>query len=89
MSDAGLCSLVVSNAAGTVTSQAVAIKVAPKLLLQPVTQGLRLTWKGGFILQAAPSPAGPYADLVGATSPYLYSTRINAQQYFRLRQAGL
>ena len=85
LSDAGLYSVVVSNAAGTVTSRAAVLNVAPSLSMQFGGQGLTLTWPGSFVLQAALNPAGPYADVAGATSPYFYNTVTNVQRYFRLR----
>ena len=83
--DAGSYSVIVGGAAGSVTSQAAVLTVAPRLSLQASAQGLRLTWPGSFILQAAANPAGPYADVPGATSPYLISTQTDPQKYFRLR----
>jgi HYR domain len=51
------------------------------LSIQPAIQ---IAWQCGGVLQAAPSPAGPWADVPGATSPYY--TVVNAQQqYFRVR----
>jgi hypothetical protein len=85
LTDAGSYSVVVSSAAGSVTSQAAVLKVAPILSLQLSGQGLTLTWPGEFILQAASSPAGPFADVPGATSLYFYNTLTNAQKFFRLR----
>jgi hypothetical protein len=84
-SDAGLYSVAVKNAAGTVTSRAAVVNVAPRLDMQAISQGLRLTWPAPFILQAASSAAGPYADVAGATSPYVYDTLGNPLKFFRLR----
>jgi len=84
-SNAGSYTVVVSNSAVSVTNQAAVLNVAPILAVQVGGQGLTLTWPGSFVLQAAPKPAGPYADIPGATSPYSYNTQTNAQQFFRLR----
>ena len=81
----GLYSVVVRNAAGTVTSRAAVINVAPQLVMQATSQGLTLTWPEPFILQAASNAAGPYADVEGATSPYVYDLLANPQKFFRLR----
>ena len=53
--------------------------------MQAASQGLRLTWPEPFILQAASNVAGPYADVEGATSPYVYDTLTNPLTFFRLR----
>jgi hypothetical protein len=81
----GSYSVVVSNPYGSVTSQAAVLTVAPKISVQFGGPGLTLTWPGSFVLQGAASPAGPYADIAGAASPYSYNTRTNTQQFFRLR----
>jgi polygalacturonase len=47
---------------------------------------LILQWNRGFTLQAAASAAGPFADLVGAASPYTNSFTNWPQRFFRLRQ---
>ncbi len=65
LADAGLYSVVVGNAAGTITSRAAVLNVAPQLVTKPGSQGLTLTWPAPFILQAAADPAGPYADVAG------------------------
>jgi len=83
--DAGSYSVTVGGAAGSVTSQAAVLTVAPRLSFQAGAQGLTLTWPWSFILQAAANPAGPYADVPGASSPYVISTQTDPQKYFRLR----
>jgi len=81
----GSYTVVVGNSSGSVTSQAAVLTVAPTLAVQVSGQAFTLTWPGSFILQAAPSPAGPYTDISGATSPYSYDTQAHTQQFFRLR----
>jgi hypothetical protein len=83
--NAGLYSVTVSNAAGTVTSQPAVVNVEPKLLAQTVGQNLTLTWPSPFVLQSAASPAGPYADVPGALSPYSVNMTATSQKFFRLR----
>jgi hypothetical protein len=85
LTDAGLYSVVVGNPAGSATSAVAVLNVAPKLSTQATAQGITLTWPGSYVLQAAPTPAGPYADVPGATSPYLYNTLTNGLKFFRLR----
>jgi hypothetical protein len=85
LADAGLYSVVVRNASGTATSLAAVINVAPQLVMQATSQGLTLTWPEPFILQAASNAAGPYADVEGATSPYVYDTLTNPRRFFQLR----
>jgi hypothetical protein len=82
--NAGLYSVVVSNAAGTAVSSEAILNVAPHLDGQSVSNMLKLTWPAPMILQMATNVAGPYIDVPGAVSPYFYSTT-NKQSYFRLR----
>jgi hypothetical protein len=53
----------------------------------PVLQGgqLRLEWVGGGTLQTANDMAGPWSDILGASSPYLADTT-NSVQFFRMKQ---
>ena len=83
--NAGLYSVVVGNAAGAATSSAAVLNVAPELAMQTGRQGLTLTWPEPFILQEASNAAGPYADVAGASSPYVYETLTNPMKFFRLR----
>jgi len=83
--NAGLYSVVVSNAAGTVTSPAAVLNVGAALSPQHIGNGLQLTWPSPFVLQSAVSAAGPYSDLAGAASPYLHNTAASPQGFFRLR----
>ncbi len=48
-----------------------------------VGSGVKLEWSGDGVLQSADRVDGPYADVVGATSPYLYPGP--ATKFFRLR----
>jgi len=53
----------------------------PRLAIMP---GYVLYWTGGYLLQSATNPAGPYANVPGATSPY---TNLDAalSRFFRLK----
>ncbi len=82
--NAGMYTVVVSNPGGSVTSSPAILNVAPKLLTQISGNALILSWTGPFILQSAAAPAGPYADVAGATSPYAYPTT-SPEKFFRLR----
>lgn len=46
---------------------------------------ITVTWTGGGTLQAAPSPTGPWQDVVGATSPYVL-TPTEGALFGRIRQ---
>ena len=82
--DAGLYAVLVSNGAGAVTSSVAVVNVSPKLEIGLNGNRLSLTWEGRFVLQSASSPAGPFQDVAGATSPY-GSDAVGAQAFFRLR----
>ena len=49
-----------------------------------IQQAIQLSWQCGGVLQGAPTPAGPWADIPGATSPY-YTVLSAQQQFFRVR----
>jgi hypothetical protein len=83
--NAGSYSVVVSNAGGAVASGPALVNVAPILVMSWSNNLLKLTWSGPFVLQSSSSPAGPYSDIPGATSPYFVSTATQKQAYFRLR----
>ena len=83
--DAGVYTLVVSNASGTATSSASVVNVAPKLFPQLTGNSLVLTWPGPFMLQSAANVNGPYTDVAGAASPYSYNPAGSPQRFFRLR----
>jgi hypothetical protein len=82
--NAGVYTVVVSNAAGSVTSVAALVNVVPRLEYQRTTNGMVLTWPAPYILQSANTPRGVFQDVRRATSPYLVNTSL-PQQYFRLR----
>ena len=82
--DAGLYSVLVSNAQGTVASSTAVLNVMAKLVIQSSGTVLTLTWADPFVLQWATNNSGPYTDVPGATSPYSYDTA-NGQKFFRLR----
>jgi hypothetical protein len=44
-----------------------------------------ITWPGSYVLQSALSPAGPYQDVAGASSPYTNSLPPAPARFFRLR----
>ena len=84
LTNAGLYTVVVSNSGGSVTSQAAVVNVLPRLVAQSSGSVLKLTWPAGFHLESATSPAGPYTDVAGATSPYLYNMATDPLRFFRL-----
>ncbi len=49
------------------------------------SEGLRLQWDAGFVLQCSTNVSGPFVDVHGAVSPLLVS-HAEAQCYFRLRK---
>jgi hypothetical protein len=87
--NAGIYSVVVSNAAGTLASSPAFLNVVPVLGIQPTTNGIILTWSGPFTLQSALDVTGPYTDVPGATSPYYVNTTDHPQMFFRLRSGDL
>ncbi|MBL9127726.1 MAG: Ig-like domain-containing protein, partial [Verrucomicrobiales bacterium] len=46
---------------------------------------ITLTWTGGGTLQSAPSPTGPWTDVTGATSPYVFAPS-QAMLFGRIKQ---
>lgn len=82
--NAGLYTVVVSNANGAVTSSVAVLNVAPQLSIQVTNHGTTLKWPGPFVLQSSSNLTGPYADLSSAISPYFAATT-NAQRFYRLR----
>ena len=63
-------------------------EIVPSLLLQERHRGsqLLLEWDREFVLQSAPTPAGPYTDVSPAASIPFAIDRDLPQQFFRLRQ---
>jgi hypothetical protein len=47
-------------------------------------ENLVLSWPSGYMLQRATNVAGPYQDILAATSPYTNNMSLAAQQFFRL-----
>jgi hypothetical protein len=62
--------------------------ISPALQIEATSGAVTLTWtRGGFVLQQAADPAGPWTDLPGpvVTSPYT-ATATGQAQFFRLRK---
>jgi hypothetical protein len=57
----------------------------PTVTAAPAGHSVVITWVGSYVLQSAPSPAGPYQDVTGATSPYTNSPPLASARFFRLR----
>jgi hypothetical protein len=55
----------------------------PTLNISKIGGQVQLSWLGGFPLQGASSPNGPYTTIAGAKSPYQV-TPIGPQKFFRL-----
>jgi hypothetical protein len=83
-SNAGLYTVRVSNLAGSITSAAAIVNVAPTISITRDGLYIILTWPAPFILQSAASVVGPYLDVPGATSPYSVLAT-DPQRFFRLR----
>src|ERR1051325_9604337 len=83
--NAGLYNVVVSNAAGTTTSQVAVVNVAPVLSIRPNGRNVTLSWQGPFVLQSAADTAGPYSDLIERISGTTFDTASASQKFFRLR----
>ena len=49
--------------------------------------GFDLNWPGVGVLEASPTPSGPWQE-VGGISPYYVSTRSAPAQYFRVKVVG-
>ena len=49
--------------------------------------GFDLNWPGVGVLEASPTPSGPWQE-VGGVSPYYVSTRSAPAQYFRVKVVG-
>ncbi len=82
--DAGLYRVIIGGAGGSVTSRVAVVNVAPRVAAARVASGLSITWPEPFILRSASTPLGPFSDVAGATSPYLWDTQVVPQQFFRL-----
>jgi hypothetical protein len=58
----------------------------PRVTFSSQDNNLVLAWPSGWTLQSATNVLGPYLDVPGATSPYTKDMKLNAHEYFRLRQ---
>ncbi|MGO8674702.1 MAG: immunoglobulin domain-containing protein [Limisphaerales bacterium] len=88
--DAGSYACVVTGANGSVVSSNATLTVstvAPTLAVARAGHNVVITWLGSFVLQSAASPAGPYQDVAGATSPYTMSPPLARSRFFRLRSS--
>ncbi len=83
--NAGLYSVAISNTAGSFVSAPAAVNVTPELYSEPSGNDVKLTWGGQFTLQSSTNPAGPFADIPGATSPYLHPKVTDPLRFFRLK----
>ena len=62
------------------------LTVHPTLAIQVSGTTVTISWSpAGGTLQSAMSVAGPYTDVVGATSPYV-TTSSGTQQFFRVKE---
>jgi len=82
--NAGLYDVVVTGPGGSVTSRVAVVNVFPILQGQLSGKNMTLNWAGPFVLQYAADVAGPYKDLVTATSPFQTSFS-GPSKFFRLR----
>jgi hypothetical protein len=82
--NAGVYTVVVSNAAGT-TSSSTLLTVGASLGFYQTNHGLVLTWPPPYLLQSATNVVGPYFDVAGASSPYTNATGAGPRRFFRLR----
>jgi hypothetical protein len=83
--NAGLYTVVISNAAGVTSSAAAVVNVGATISQQLSGSAMQLTWPAPYVLQAAGAASGPYADLAGVNSPYSYNLASASQSFFRLR----
>jgi hypothetical protein len=61
--------------------------VPPSLSLALAGKTVVISWQGG-ILQSAPRLTGPWSEVTGASSPYLYNPASGPMQFFRLQTAA-
>jgi hypothetical protein len=63
------------------------VEESPRLNQPTIQQtGVTITWIGGGTLQSADSPAGPWADIAGATSGHTVPFAGKPFQFFRVRR---
>jgi hypothetical protein len=68
------------------TGEVVPDQVAgPSVALTKQGNNLVLSWPSGWSLQSATNVAGPFFDVLGATSPYTNNVTLEPQRFFRLR----
>ncbi len=85
--NAGLYTVTVVNTSGSATSAPAVVNIVPRLFAQFSANTFTLNWPGGYVLQSATNPAGPYADVQGASSPYSLVAPAGPRRFFRLRSA--
>jgi hypothetical protein len=82
--NAGLYTVLVSNGAGSVASAPAIVNVLPVLISQRNAKSMTLSWTGPFVLQWASSVRGPFTNVPGAVSPYVYNYSSAPAKFFRL-----
>ena len=63
-----------------------ALSPAPRLLALLTPSGLVVDWSGPGILQWAPTPLGPYTDMLGISQRYTNTDSSLPAKYFRVRR---
>jgi hypothetical protein len=56
------------------------------ITVTPMGNDLVLSWQGNFVLQTSPNIAGPYKDVLGASSPYTNTFAGADTGFFRLKK---
>jgi parallel beta-helix repeat protein len=62
------------------------LSTVPELQLEKTATGLVINWKGSGILQAAPTPGGPFTNLTGGWQGYTNSDLSAPSVFYRLRR---
>jgi hypothetical protein len=82
----------VTGANGSVVSGPATLTVSSPgpILIEAAHSGRNvvISWSGSYVLQSAPSPAGPYQDVTGATSPYTNRPPLASARFFRLSSSA-
>jgi len=90
--DAGAYTCMVTGANGSVVSGPATLTVSSPgpILIEAAHSGRNvvISWSGSYVLQSAPSPAGPYQDVTGATSPYTNRPPLASARFFRLSSSA-